>query len=201
MLFKKLLKTRKISILISSITLLLLIFGIPFIENKSENESYEEKLKNLESADEGIRLSAMSKLTSMGNKINPILLSEIEKNEAVLFKVSVIQILGNIQNASSINTFIKHLNHDNWRVRFFSAESLGKLNTSQAILPLENLIKSEKNNNVILVALLSLSKINEFNDIKFLKSLINGDYKFEDFIIKEIKKMTNNIELTLEVNK
>ncbi len=187
--------------MVGTVILLLLIFGIPFIENKPENESFEEKFKNLKSSDESVRLSTISELTSMGDKINPILLTAIEKDEDILFKVSVIQILGNIKNVSSINTFIKHLNHDNWRVRFFSAESLGRLNTSQAILPLENLIKREKNKKVILISILSLDKINDFKDIEFLKSLIKEDYKFEDFIIKEIKKMINKIEVTHKVNK
>ncbi len=189
-------KIRKIRILISSTTLLLLVFGIFFIENKTENESYEKELENLKSADEGIRMSAISKLTSMGDKINPVLLSEIEKHDDILFKISVLQILGEIQNVSSVNTYIKYLHHDNWRVRFFSAESLGKLSACQAIIPLEDLIKEEKNSNVILIALLSLDKISEFNNIEFLKDLINSDNKYEAFIIKEIKKMIDNIELT-----
>lgn len=187
--------------MVGTIILLLLIFGIPFIEDKPENDSFEEKLNNLKSSNESVRLSSIYELTSMGDKINPILLKAIEKDEDVIFKVGVIQILGNIQNESSINTFITHLNHDNWRVRFFSAESLGKLNTSKAILPLENLIKREKNKNVILISLLSLNKISEFEDIEFLKSLIKEGYKFEDFIIKEIKRMINEIELSHKVSK
>lgn len=187
--------------MVVTIILLLLIFGIPFVDEKTKDESFEEKLKNLKSSDESVRLSTISELTSMGDKINPVLLTAIEKDENILFKVSVIQILGNIKNVSSINTFIKHLNHDNWRIRFFSAESLGELNTSQAILPLKNLIKREKNKNVILISLLSLKKISGFKDIEFLKSLIKEDYKFEDFIIKEIKRMINEMELSEKVIK
>ncbi len=192
---------KKSVVLVGAVILLLLIFGIPF-EDKSDNMSFEEHLKNLKSSDESIRLSAISELTSMGDKINPNLLTAIEEDENVLFKISVIQILGDIKNLSSINMFIKYLNHDNWRVRFFSAESLGRLNTSHAIIPLKNLIESEKNRNVILVSLLSLNKIDEFEDIEFLKSLLKNGYKFEDvIIIKEIKRLINEIELSNKISK
>ncbi len=171
------------------------MFGIPF-EDKSGSVSFEEHLKNLKSSDERLRLTSISELISMGDKINPNLLTAIEKDENVLFKLSVIQILGDIKNLSSINTFIKYLNHENWRVRFFSVESLGRLNTSQAIIPLKKLIECEKNKNVIIISLLSLNKIDEFEDIKFLKGLLENGYKFEDVIIKEIKRIINEIELS-----
>lgn len=186
----ELLLIRVTSILIGSTIFLLLIFGIPFIENNS----YENQLKNLKSLDDYVRSSAIVDLSNVGDKIIPTLLTSLEDEEDIQFKVSVIQILGNIGSISTINTLVKHLNHENWRVRFFSAEGLGELNTSQAILSLESLVRREKNKKVVLRALLSLGKISEFNDIEFLKSLLKDGYSFENFIIKEINKMIGNLE-------
>lgn len=183
--------------MVGFIIFLLLIFGIPFIENNS----YEKQLKNLKSTDDYVRFSAIVDLSNVGNKIIPTLLTSLEDEEDILFKVSVIQILGNIGSISTINTLVKHLNHENFRVRFFSAAALGELNSSQAILPLESLVRREKNKKVVFGALLSLGKIDEFNDIEFLKSLLKEGYRFEDFFIKEIKKMIDKIEGDHTVNK
>lgn len=186
-LYDRKLTIRIAPILIGIIIILLLIFGIPFIGNKT----YDYQLENLKNSDYKTRLYAITQLSSVGGEIVPSLLSAVNKEDDILFKVSIIQIFGNIKSVSTIDTLITHLKHDNWEIRFYSAESLGKLNDSKAVIPLKNLIKREKDKRVNFRALLSLGAIDNFNDIEFLESLLKENHKYENYFKKEIKKIIN----------
>lgn len=185
------LKLSAISFLIGVIVFTLLVIGIPF----SGKDSYHKNLLNdLKSPDPVIRLSAITQLADAGNQVFPMLLDEMNRVDDPQLKISIVQILGNMKNVDAVDVLIKNLNHDSWKIRFFSVESLGKLNSPQAIQPLKKIIVHDNKKQVRLRALLSLAEIEEFRDIEFLKKVIHQSDQYEDILVAEANKIIAKIE-------
>ena len=102
--------------------------------------------------------------------------------------------MGEIKSSHSFNVIKNQLNDENWRIRFFSAEALGKLNVKNAIPELKKITLYDSDNRVALRALLSLEEINEFEDLKFLKDLTKSNKHYEEYFYKEVNDMIKRIE-------
>ena len=184
---------RKLPLFLLSISIIVtfLFVGVP--ARKTLDHKYIDDLKN---PNDQVRLAAMGEIADWGDRIVPELLVALDREEDVLFKMSALEIVGYIKNRSALNSLVQHLHHGDWRVRFAAAAALGHLNTADAIPALKHTVSADENREVRLGALLSLRKIETFDDVDFLSALhqqekLRGDTAF----LRGIEKIKKEVEL------
>lgn len=182
----------KIYILIGFVLVFWSLFGIPFIDHERESQ-LQFQIDHLNSADGRIRLIAAANLVSFGDEALPLLLKTIEEDN-LRIKIEVIQILGFIGNPKAIDPLIKLFDHKHWRVRFFAIDAFRELKAKKVIPLLKSKIVHDENKNVKLAALLTLGKMEEFDDVEFLKSLLRSKDQYEPYYPAEVSKMIERIE-------
>jgi len=164
-----------------------------FIELKEE-DPLKKQVDNLNSPNPTLRANAFVALLESRDKAVPFLLEAIKETENTQFIIDAIMILDQTGNPQAIDPLIKLFDHDHWRVRFNAIGVFDKFKAKKIIPKLKSKIVYDENKDVRQISLLVLGKMEEFDDIEFLKSLLKSNILYSSYFKAEVNRMIKKIE-------
>jgi HEAT repeat protein len=169
------------------IGVLLLLLCINFAIRQLQTEKIKQLTHDLSSNNNDIRGRAIDALEELGARAVPALLN-ILKDAQGQAKIDIIQLLGKNSSRNVALELTKMLKDNNWKVRFFTAEALGKIGDKYAVNPLLETWEDEKIWQVSQQIAIALNKIgyDENEEILFLTNIFNNSKDLYNQILSAI---------------
>jgi len=150
---------------------------ISIVFHQSQDKKVFETLyKNLNNVEQ--KEKAFAEFIKYGKKSGDYLSKKLTTEKDNIIKTDVMQIIGIIGCTNCENGLVVFLNDPNWRMRFFTIDSLDKLTYKNISSFLPNIIRNDSNTNVKIKAIITLGKYGNTKDIIFLENLLDQkEYK------------------------
>ena len=127
--------------------------------------------------DERVRKAALENLPFLDDRrINQVLATKL-RTETPKVRAAVAAALGNVDVETALANLALALNDEDAWVRYFAAQSLGRLRQKESVQPLMELVNRESLNHVKIAALEALGKIGGENAIKTIKAQLRSEDK------------------------
>jgi len=166
-------------------------FHIYSNENNAAFDKLYEGLKNVEQKDK----SFLAFINS-GEKSTNYLLKELTQEKDDLTKSDIIQIIGFTGCNNCAVKLIPFLNDPNWRIRFYTIDTLHKLKYDKILFLLPSIILNDSNQKVKIKAIITIGDYDKANNVNFLEKLA-GQKEYQDenlkkAIVMAISKLRSN---------
>lgn len=122
-----------------------------------------------------------------GKNAGNYLINRLVDEKDSILKSDVIQIIGFTGCLNCEEKLVMFLTDPDWRVRFFTIDTLDRLEYKKISLHLPKIIIKDTNNNVRVCAIMSLGKYGNTKDMNFLKDIS----KRKDYDNEKITKAIN----------
>lgn len=137
--------------------------------NGTNDEKYENILKDLNNKDKKIRLKSIEKITKLNTSESVKYLIVALSNQSLLVRIHARKSLVKMGNVS-VDPLIKALTNENYNVRCAAAEALGDIKDSRAVNPLHKSLKDSEE----LVRTFVVEALGKLKDERAIKPLIES---------------------------
>ncbi len=162
-----------------------------------ERKVFTVFMERLRGPDDGSRFMSRTLLTGSRDWAVPHLIESIkgeDKNKIdIRFRRDIIWILGAIANKEAIEVVTGYLKHEELAFRYSAVSALTRLNDGRVIEPLRMVVLNDENSGIRKSALLSLRRIDSFNDTETFEKLFN-EGRFDDATKLQIRKLIKRFE-------
>jgi HEAT repeat protein len=187
----------KFGILIFAVYIAISFHPTRFTRNKDLENLYEG-LRNAETSEK-----SFEGLIKYGPDAGNFLAGKLSAEKDNLIKGDAIQILGFVGCEGCLEKVLPFLDDTDWRIRFFTIDTLDKLKYKDISCYLYKIISKDSDNRVRNKAIMTLGKYGDEKDIAFLKELANREGFNNPNLIKAINialAQLNKREFRKEIN-